>query len=183
MKNLIIILLFLISSVVHSQGIFSTGQSSDINSSNVNTETVNATVTYQFDGVDISWGTSTVARTGLTNDFTSSYVKTDSLTLTAGTYCITYSMQVNFLTGSGTTTSDYAYMDIYDGSASLTNSEIYETYPYTTVGVGGEIRTMSWNVTVAPSVSTKYYFRIKHFSNTGLVVKLKGYVMTAIKVK
>jgi len=142
---------------------------------------VNATTGYQLNGTDISWGVSNVARTGIVTNFTTSYVSIDSLTLNAGTYCITYTMQNNFLTGSGTTLVDHAYMQLYSGSA-VTASEVYHSYPYTTVGVGAMYRTLSWNVIVSPATSTKYYFQIKMISNTGLTIKLTGYTVTAIKV-
>lgn len=143
---------------------------------------INALTGYQLNGADISWGVSSISRTGLTINLTSSYANYDSLTLAAGTYQLTYTAQVNFLSGSGSTLTDYAYIDIYNGST-VSQSEIYTGHSYTTAGVNGDFRTIAWNVTVTPSVSTKYYFRMKEISNTGLNVKLKGYVFTAAKVK
>ncbi|HAX49695.1 MAG TPA: hypothetical protein PK605_00475 [Ignavibacteria bacterium] len=145
-------------------------------------ETVNATTTYQLNGTNISWGVSTISRTGLTVNSAGSYAKIDSLTLEAGTYLLTYTAQVNFLSGSGSTLTDYSYMDIYDGSSTITNSEIYTGYSYTSAGVNGEFRTYSWNVKVTPVAQTKYYFRMRETSNTGLNVKIKGYAFTAAKV-
>lgn len=144
---------------------------------------INALTGYQLNGADISWGVSSISRTGLTVLLTAGYAKIDSLTLAAGTYQLTYSSQINHLSGSGSTATDYAYMDIYDGSSTISQSEVYSGYSYTTAGVNGEFRTISWNVTVTPSSSTKYYFRMKQLSNSGLDVRLKGYVFTAAKVK
>ena len=156
----------------------------DSNNTFSGTQTFNTidVTTYKQSGTTISWGASTVSQTGLNNSFPDTYTSLDSLTLGAGTYCIVYSMHVKYLAGSGTTTQDHAYMRLFQGSQ-VTNSEVWATYSYTVVGVSGDIRVLSWNVVVTPSTSTKYYFQTKQISETGLAIKLQGYVVTAIKIK
>jgi len=111
-------------------------------------QTLNAISGYELNSNSISWGVSTISRTALTVSSSGSYAKIDSLTLAKGTYMLSYSMQVNFLAGSGSTLTDYSYTDIYDGSSTITNSEIYTGCSYTTAGINGEFRIYTWNVKV-----------------------------------